>query len=318
MYTQLTSQKKNANESITDYILRAESAANALRNAKEIVSDGLLVAMVVKGLPDEFKPFIAVINQAEDIVQDFQKFKLALRNFEDAEQARTKSHSKSTGRNNSIMKAQDYYHHKYQPNPNITCYNCGISGHKSSECSKPKANHAKKWCSHYRSPTHTDKNCRKQKNSYHPVKSAVEPPESNHTFTFKVSDDGLFFDTESEEKFLVDCGATTHIVNTDLNFIKTDHSFKPEEHFIELADGSKANNIAKKRGTILISLLSSEGKVSKSKLENALYVPSFPQCNFSVQAVTRKGAKVNFDRDHAVLIAPDGTTSQIQQHGRLY
>ena len=156
LYTQLTSLKKNENESITDYILRAESAANALRNDKGTVTDGLLVAMVVKGLPDEFKPFITVTNQAEDIVQGFQKFKLALRNFEDTEQARTKSDSKSTGRNNFIMKAQDYYHHKHQPNPNITCNNCGIFGHKSSECNKPKANHAKKLCSHCPSPTHTD------------------------------------------------------------------------------------------------------------------------------------------------------------------
>ena len=49
--TQLTSLKKKSSETITDYILRAESAANALRNAKETVSDGLLVAMVLKGLP---------------------------------------------------------------------------------------------------------------------------------------------------------------------------------------------------------------------------------------------------------------------------
>eukprot|EP00794_Sanderia_malayensis_P005795 gene5795-6492_t len=68
LYTQLTSLKKNPNESITDYTLKAESAANALRNAKETVSDGLLVAMVVKGLPEEFKPFIAVTNQAENII----------------------------------------------------------------------------------------------------------------------------------------------------------------------------------------------------------------------------------------------------------
>ena len=49
LYTQLTALKKKPNELMTDYILRAESDANALRNAKEVISDGLLVAMVVKG-----------------------------------------------------------------------------------------------------------------------------------------------------------------------------------------------------------------------------------------------------------------------------
>jgi len=60
LYTQLTSLIKRNTESITDYILRAESTTNALRNAKETVSDGLLVAMFVKGLPDQYKSFIAV------------------------------------------------------------------------------------------------------------------------------------------------------------------------------------------------------------------------------------------------------------------
>ena len=48
LYTQLTSLKKKPGEQMTDYILRAESNANALRNTKEVISDGLLVAMVVK------------------------------------------------------------------------------------------------------------------------------------------------------------------------------------------------------------------------------------------------------------------------------
>ncbi len=46
----------------------------------------------------------------------------------------------------------------------------------------------------------------------------------------------------------------THIVNKDDNFIGVDPSIKPEEHFIELAVGTGANNVAKKRGTVSISL----------------------------------------------------------------
>ena len=40
--------------------------------AGEIVSDALLVAMVLKGLPDDYRAFMAVINQS-DTVQNFQK-----------------------------------------------------------------------------------------------------------------------------------------------------------------------------------------------------------------------------------------------------
>ena len=120
------------------------------------------------------------------------------------------------------------------------------------------------------------------------------------------------------DRFLVDCGATTHIVNTDSNFINIDTAFRPDQHFIELADGSRSNNIAKKKGTVLISLLSSEGKTVKVKLENVLYIPSFPQCIFSVQAATKKGAQVKFNNDCAELISTNGTKFPIEQHGRLY
>ena len=49
LYNQLTTLQKRDSETMTDYILRAETAANALKTAEEIVSDALLVAMVLKG-----------------------------------------------------------------------------------------------------------------------------------------------------------------------------------------------------------------------------------------------------------------------------
>lgn len=105
LYTQLTSLKKKPGEQMTDYILRAESNANALRNAKEVISDGLLVAMVVNGQPDDYKSFIAVTSQSEDIVQSFQKFKQALRNFVDTEKVCVNKPTGSTNEN-SVMKDQ--------------------------------------------------------------------------------------------------------------------------------------------------------------------------------------------------------------------
>jgi len=49
---------KRSDESVTDYVIRAETAAAALKNAKENVSDSLLIAMVLKGLPESYKPFV--------------------------------------------------------------------------------------------------------------------------------------------------------------------------------------------------------------------------------------------------------------------
>ena len=99
------------------------------------------------------------------------------------------------------------------------------------------------------------------------------------------------------ETFLVDCGATTHIVDKDENFIYVNPSFKPEEHFIELADGTRANNVVK-RGTIAISMRTANGNIVQATLENALFIPTYPQCIFSVQAATKRGATVHF---HSVV-----------------
>ena len=79
-----------------------------------------------------------------------------------------------------------------------------------------------------------------------------------------------------------------------------------------------SNNVAKKKGTIQITFYTTDGKPVKMKLEDVLYVPSFPQCIFSVRSATGKGAKVNFEGNHGMLTALDGTQFPIEQHGRLY
>jgi hypothetical protein len=67
LYTELTTLKKTDNESIVDYVIRAETAATALRNADEAVSDAILIAMVLKGLPSNFKTFSAMVAHAQKV-----------------------------------------------------------------------------------------------------------------------------------------------------------------------------------------------------------------------------------------------------------
>ena len=49
-YTELTSLKLVNEESVTDYIIRAEKISIFFQNAGEVISDSLLVAMIMKGL----------------------------------------------------------------------------------------------------------------------------------------------------------------------------------------------------------------------------------------------------------------------------
>ena len=55
LYTELTNLKKAEDESLTDYLLHGETAAALLKNAGETVSNNLLIAMILKGLPTSLK-----------------------------------------------------------------------------------------------------------------------------------------------------------------------------------------------------------------------------------------------------------------------
>lgn len=88
LYTELTSLQKLSGESVTDYVIRAETSITALRNAGEVLSDGLLVAMVLKGLPESFKLFSIFITQTDETLS-FADFKTKLRSYESTEGMRT-------------------------------------------------------------------------------------------------------------------------------------------------------------------------------------------------------------------------------------
>ena len=139
--------------------------------------------------------------------------------------------------------------------------------------------------------------------------------ENEHTFAFKMD----FSKQQNVEvgKLLVDCGATSHIINDMSMFHKVDKSFKPDKHYIELANGERSNNVALKRGTAKMKFVDSRGKYVDIVLTNALYVPKFPQNIFSVQAATNKGASVSFQPDSAQL-SLNGKEFNIEKHGKLY
>ena len=164
LYTELTSLVKSEHETVTDYVIRAETAATALRNAGETVTDSLLIAMVLKGLPEEYKPFVVVVTQS-DKEQKFSEFKVALRSFEDTERT-----SVTTG-SHSVMKTE----YKKEPQSDIVCYQCGHPGHIARFCKSNNKNRRGQWCNTCHNSSHSDRACRRKgKNKTDKVKQASE------------------------------------------------------------------------------------------------------------------------------------------------
>ena len=82
LYGQISSLNMNVNESVTDYIIRAETIATSLKTTGETISNRLLNAMVMKGLPSSYEAFTVNINTSQRPVP-FTEFKTQLRNFEE-------------------------------------------------------------------------------------------------------------------------------------------------------------------------------------------------------------------------------------------
>lgn len=295
---------------MTDYIIRAETAITALRNVEETLSDGLLIAMILKGLPDSFKPFAIHITQSDTEIT-FAEFKTKLRNFESTENFH------SVASEDNVMKANaSPSGHKGREGlaySDITCYNCQQKGHKMRTC--PALNCKRQWCNYCKSSTHKDENCRRKRRDDIKLASDKKDDEE-HTFIFKASD---YRSYEIQRKgLMVDTGATSHIITDLKKFKQFDDKFQPEKHYIELADETKASGVAQRRGDAEVHLIDSAGHKVKTILKNALYIPSYPQNIFSVKAATTNGASISFQQGQDKLTHKDGTKFSIHEYNRLY
>ena len=289
-------------ESITDYIIRAESAATALRNAEETISDALLIAMVLKGLPGTFHTFSAIVIQQEKEMS-FLEFKTALRSFEENE----KSRNRRSEDNIMALRSGE----KFDGN----CFKCGKKGHKKTDCRSKTG----KWCSQCKSRSHDIKESRAKLGKIDSAKKAEED-ENEHSFTFKVSDSSNSEHVGKSlysDNLLVDTGATSHIITDKSKFIAFDKDFNTYSHVIELADESKANVVAGK-GVAKVKLNDVNGKPHDVMLKNALHVPSYKQDLFSVNAALEEGGSVKLDKHSKQFCSASGATFNIEQIGRLY
>ena len=81
---ELTSLRRLESESIIDYIIRTENISNVLKETGEVISDRLLIAMVLKGIPPYFKPFTMVITLKKK-ASIFSELKVCLKSYEETE-----------------------------------------------------------------------------------------------------------------------------------------------------------------------------------------------------------------------------------------
>ena len=117
---------------------------------------------------------------------------------------------------------------------------------------------------------------------------------------------------------MIDCGATAHIIKDRAKFIELDPDFNASQHTIELADSSRKPGMVLGRGKARVNMTNTSADVCNIILDNALFIPSYSQNILSVSEVTKKGVRVIFSKNNAVLITPTGVKFKIEQKGKLY
>ena len=324
LYTELTSLKKTSEESLTDYILRGETAASLLKNAWEAISDNLVIAMVLKGLPSEFQSFVTVTTQRSE-AHTLASFKLALRTHEETLKPSTSTQDNVMALQGGRVKYGRGGKPKYSRNGRQPRHYEQDKQQKYYRHDKhDDSRHKGMWCDFCKTNTHFTRVCRnKPKEDSAKTVYSTEDYDDHHSYCFKLSavapNDKFSSNPQNLESLLVDTGASSHIIRDESKFTSFQDEFEPDKHFIELCDGSKINGIAKGRGTAIVNLLDNKGTVKEAKLENALFVPSFKQSIFSVKRATEKrGVSMEFKTNGSKLKCSDGTTFNIRQTGDFY
>ncbi|XP_061738348.1 uncharacterized protein LOC133539959 [Nerophis ophidion] len=179
LYTSLTKLRKVDRESTTDYIIRAENLITALRDAGETLSDSLIIAMILGGLPDAYKPLAVHVTQNEDNVT-FTDFKRRLRIYEESEKISTAEPTDNvmkmfTKQDRNIQKTYTSSTQSRSGDEDLTCFKCGLKGHRARNCIR------KVWCNFCKSNTHQETICKK-KDKRDNVKKVTDEHSSDYLF----------------------------------------------------------------------------------------------------------------------------------------
>ena len=125
--------------------------------------------------------------------------------------------------------------------------------------------------------------------------------------------------TYNTQGILIDTGASCHILSDKSYFKNFNAKFVPSENYLEMADGSRRNDLIKGKGDAIIPLYDESGIQRNFILKSALYVPSFNKNIMSLYNAVQDRVQFNFNapgEEH--MITKNGIVFKIKTSGHLY
>lgn len=200
------------------------------------------------------------------------------------------------GRHNNNNQRGDW---KYKPQQQQggeggpKCYGCQGFGHKIQECP-------------------TNKKKQEQRDGEDPKANTVHQEEEEIALIAKVDPKMTASGINRRETWIVDSGATTHMVNSKESL----SSIVWSKGRVIVAGGRVLESVG--TGTVRAMVKTRDGRTVPVSLKDALIVPELKKNLLSVKKIVANGGKVLFSPSNAVIVTQKGTEISLKQVGNLY
>jgi hypothetical protein len=289
----LVNMKMKSDESVVDYICRAESLQTELEEVKENVTDSMFKSIVMGGLRQEFNQIVTLHNFAITEIP-FETLKKKLVNFEQTNKTNKKDESAFTSKDKKCYNCGKTGHVKAEcwtkprQESKITCFNCGKEGHRQRECRAPRKDiKTDSYCTHCKKKGHNSNACRLK--DYKGRTERTNYVEETTVDAFSFLSAGR--NSQYEKDVLVDSGCTNYMIKDRDLFVDLDESRKG------IVGSADSESTIEGRGNVKFKVQDARGDIKEIELKDALFVPSYSRNLVSVAKLKKSGVSVRFDDD---------------------
>jgi hypothetical protein len=292
--------KMEEGDEMKGHIDRIETTVSKLAAAGHEIPEDEKVMILLTSLPEAYDNFVMALESKDSkITWDF----LVGRLYDEEFKRNELTH---------IPKSVKSYAFIGQNKDPRTCYNCGVLGHISKHCRKPKGNH-EITCNVCYKKGHLGKDCRWRKESGSPNNSKRQskrplPRKStpnNPTSSYYALTATLMAKANVND-WVIDSGASDHMTNE--RHLLTDF-VNINEKPITVAEGGRTISAIGK-GTATINIEKVKGN-EIILVKDVLYVPELATNLLSVPRMEAKGSSVLFSNGNAKILDSFGTVKAV-------
>lgn len=281
---------------VSMFISQIEDIKNKLKQAKEEISEKMIMTKVLMSLPDRFKHFRSAWESVPESNQTLKELTSRLL----IEEERIRSSEENTTALTSVSAKGNG---KRDKAGNMICHKCNKPGHIAKNCYSRKP----KICTYCKKVGHEASSCWYKKGK---EERNRKPKSDEYSNAFI----GELSSQMKPKDWVMDSGASEHMCWDESLF--SGMIVKESDKNVKVGNG----NILEVRGKGRVELVAIVNNTSiKTTLVDVLYVPQLKFNLFSVSTALDKGYKITMNNEHCKILDKNGNTRALAtRSGKLY